>query len=90
MGKKLYSEESVQAIATAIRGKNGSSDTYKVSEMAAAITAIPSGGSSDFSTVNVTIGDDTVGGLTLAAPMLEDGSDNLFATVPPPSGIITV
>lgn len=31
-------------IADAIRGKNGSSDTYKPSEMPAAITAIPSGG----------------------------------------------
>lgn len=31
-------------IANAIRGKNGSSDTYKPSEMPAAITAIPSGG----------------------------------------------
>lgn len=31
-------------IANAIRGKNGSSDTYKPSEMPAAINAIPSGG----------------------------------------------
>ncbi len=31
-------------IADAIRGKNGSSDTYKPSEMPSAITAIPSGG----------------------------------------------
>lgn len=31
-------------IANAIRGKNGSQDTYKPSEMPAAITAIPSGG----------------------------------------------
>ena len=31
-------------IADAIRGKNGSSDTYTPSEMPAAITAIPSGG----------------------------------------------
>lgn len=31
-------------IANAIRGKNGSSDTYKPSEMPAAITAIPTGG----------------------------------------------
>lgn len=31
-------------IANAIRGKNGSSNTYKPSEMPAAITAIPSGG----------------------------------------------
>lgn len=34
------------AIANAIRGKNGSSDTYTPDEMAAAIAAIPSGGGS--------------------------------------------
>lgn len=33
------------AIANAIRGKNGTETTYKPAEMAAAITAIPSGGS---------------------------------------------
>lgn len=43
MSKKLYPEESVQAIATAIRAKNGSSDTYKISQMAEAIGNIPSG-----------------------------------------------
>lgn len=36
--------DTMTSIANAIRGKNGSSDTYKPSEMAAAITAIPSGG----------------------------------------------
>ena len=44
MAQKLYEESNIQAIANAIRGKNGLSDTYKTSEMAAAITAIPSGG----------------------------------------------
>ena len=44
MGLKLYPEENIQAIATAIRGKNGLSTQYKTSEMAAAITAIPAGG----------------------------------------------
>ena len=44
MGLKLYPEENIQAIATAIRGKNGLSTQYKTSEMAAAITAIPTGG----------------------------------------------
>lgn len=46
MSKKLYEESSIQDIANAIRGKNGSADTYKVSEMAAAINDI-SVGSSD-------------------------------------------
>lgn len=45
MTMKLYSEEDIQAIANAIRTQNGSSDTYKVSEMADAILDI-SGGSS--------------------------------------------
>lgn len=41
MALKLYQEESVQAIANAIRAKNGTSNRYKVSEMAGAINAIP-------------------------------------------------
>ena len=44
MGLKLYEETSVQAIADAIRTKNGSSDTYTISEMSTAIGNIPSGG----------------------------------------------
>lgn len=43
MSKKLYEESSIQDIANAIRNKNGSSDAYKVSEMAAAIDEIPAG-----------------------------------------------
>ena len=41
---KLYQESSIQAIANAIRSKNGSSDTYTVSQMSSAIDNIPSGG----------------------------------------------
>jgi surface protein len=44
MANKLYEETNIAAIATAIRGKNGSSDTYTVSQMATAITNLPSGG----------------------------------------------
>lgn len=40
MSKKLYEEASVQAIANAIRAKNGEATTYKIGEMAAAIEAI--------------------------------------------------
>lgn len=40
MAKKLYDESSVQAIAAAIRAKNGGSTTYKIGEMAAAIQAL--------------------------------------------------
>lgn len=46
MSKKLYEEFSIQDIANAIRSKNGTTDTYKVSEMASAINDI-SVGSSD-------------------------------------------
>ena len=44
MSKKLYEESDVQAIADAIREKNGLTDTYTVSQMAAAISAIETGG----------------------------------------------
>lgn len=46
MANKLYEESSIQDIADAIRSKNGSSDTYTVSEMSTAIENIPSGGGS--------------------------------------------
>lgn len=48
MAMKLYSDTDVQAIADAIRAKNGSSDTYTIGEMAQAIMAIPTGGSSTY------------------------------------------
>lgn len=47
MGKKLYEETNIQNIANAIRAKNGSTDTYLTSEMAAAITALVVGGESE-------------------------------------------
>ena len=45
MANVLVQDTSLTAIADAIRSKNGSATLYKPSEMAAAITAIPSGGS---------------------------------------------
>lgn len=42
MAKKLYEEASVQAIADAIRAKNGSTATYKIAEMAGAILELTS------------------------------------------------
>lgn len=44
MAMKLYSDSSVQAIANAIRSKNGESTQYKIGDMAQAILDIPSGG----------------------------------------------
>ena len=43
MAQKFYNESDIQAIASAIRAKNGLSNTYKVSQMASAIQDIPSG-----------------------------------------------
>lgn len=40
MAKKLYEESSVQDIAAAIRARTGSTETYKIGEMAAAVQAI--------------------------------------------------
>lgn len=47
MAQKLYEESNIIAIADAIREKNGTSDTYKTSEMADAIIAITTGGGGD-------------------------------------------
>ena len=43
MAKKLYEESSVQAIANAIRAKNGETTTYKIGDMAEAIAGIMTG-----------------------------------------------
>ncbi len=43
MAQKLYEESNIQAIADAIRSKNGTTDTYKTSEMADAILVLDGG-----------------------------------------------
>lgn len=43
MSNKLYEEEDVRGIATAIRNKTGSTGTYTISQMASAIDAIETG-----------------------------------------------
>lgn len=43
MANKMYEEAYIQAIANAIREKNGSTNTYKVSEMASGIASIQTG-----------------------------------------------
>jgi hypothetical protein len=43
MSNKLYEENSVQAIADAIRAVNGSTDTYKIGDMASAVAGISTG-----------------------------------------------
>lgn len=54
MSRALINESSLTAIANAIRGKNGSSDTYTPGQMAAAIDAIPTGGITPTGTKNIT------------------------------------
>ena len=43
MAKKLYEEADVQAVAAAIRLRNGSSAAYKLSQMASAIESMKTG-----------------------------------------------
>lgn len=47
MANVLVEENSLTAIANSIRGKNGTTNTYKPGEMAAAINAIETGGNAD-------------------------------------------
>lgn len=74
MAMKLYSDTDIQNIANAIRAKNGSSDTYKVSQMATAIQNIPSGGgtspSYNISAITVSYGDTSQKNVTATLPQL--------------------
>ena len=60
-GNKAYLEDSVQAIAMVIQNKTGTSDKYKISEMAGAISGLKDGGL-DATYVDITISDYTVVG----------------------------
>lgn len=54
MANVLVQDTSLQNIADAIRSKNGTQNTYKPSQMADAITNIPSGGITPTGTINIT------------------------------------
>lgn len=54
MANVFVEESSLQDIADAIRSKNGTQNTYKPSQMADAITDLPSGGITPTGTVNIT------------------------------------
>lgn len=69
MANKLYEESSVQDIANAIRQKNGLSTTYKISEMAAAILALPTG--SGETNYLPAVCNDAAGGYSLPAGALD-------------------
>ena len=83
MAKVLVNESSLTGIADAIRGKNGSTDTYKPSEMAAAITAI-SGGGAEPVIEELSI---TANG-TYTAPEGTDGYSPVVVNVPQDGGKI--
>ena len=74
MTQKLYEESNIQAIADAIRTKNGLTNTYKTSEMAAAITAIQTGGAVE--SLNITSNG------TYTAPEGIDGYSPITVNVP--------
>ena len=76
MAKVLVNESSLTGIANAIRGKNGSTTTYKPSEMAAAITAISGGGEPVIEALSVTSNG------TYTAPDGVDGYSPVTVNVP--------
>lgn len=55
MAKRLYEESNIQNIANAIREKNNSTDTYKVSEMATAISSITTGDDAVLEAIKITV-----------------------------------
>lgn len=80
MSKVLVNESSLTGIANAIRGKNGSTTTYKPSEMAAAITAISGGGEPVIEALSVTSNG------TYTAPDGVDGYSPVTVNVPQDGG----
>lgn len=76
MAKVLVNESSLTGIANAIRGKNGSTTTYKPSEMAAAITAISGGAEPVIEALSVTSNG------TYTAPDGVDGYSPITVNVP--------
>lgn len=69
MTLKLYEENSIQAVADAIREKNGSTDTYTVSEMATAVSEI-----SASSAISPAVDISKVGGVTTLTITDKDGT----------------
>ena len=76
MSKVLVNESSLTGIANAIRGKNGSTTTYKPSEMAAAITAISGGAEPTIEALSITANG------TYTAPDGVDGYSPVTVNVP--------
>lgn len=53
MANKLYEENDVRGIAEAIRTKNGTTNSYKVSQMKQAVLDIPTGGVTPSGTIDI-------------------------------------
>lgn len=73
MANKLYEESSVQAIADAIRAKNGSADMYTIGQMASAVSSLPSGGKRY---ARVVVGTSTAGWTAEDCDYLCDGTND--------------
>lgn len=76
MSNKLYNEQSVQDIADAIRSVSGSTDTYTISEMSAAVAGISTGLdwaqlNYDTSGPNKGMPDEIINGYNYAADIME-------------------
>ena len=80
MAKVLVNESSLTGIADAIRSKNGSTDTYKPSQMAAAITAISGAAEPVIEALSVTSNG------TYTAPDGVDGYGPVTVNVPQDGG----
>ena len=80
MSKVLVNESSLTGIANAIRGKNGSTTTYKPSEMAAAITAISGAAEPVIEALSITANG------TYTAPDGVDGYSPVTVNVPQDGG----
>ena len=72
MGNKLYEESHIQAIANAIRIKNGLDNTYKVSEMASAIEKIQTGATEENRRVYTGMVTETYNGTGVYAILAKD------------------
>ena len=94
MAKVLVNESSLSGIADAIRGKNGSTDTYMPNEMAAAITAIETGGTTDTNTIKGII-DRSITSLVIPDGVTTIGNSALgycksLTSVTLPDGVTTI
>lgn len=85
MSLKLYEEQSVQEIADAIRAKNGSSNTYKIGEMATAVSEIQAGSGSTVTDISLGLTSATVGQIAKIAAVDASGKPTAWSPVDIPS-----